>query len=289
MNADEVAFLCAFSLRRAGAELGAVAPPGGIGRAAKVSFTPTATDPVDGALTAVCTPASGTTFPIGATTVNCTATNKANLSASGSFTITVPAPTGPVITVPPFRVLGAPTSAGDPVTYTVTATDQVDKTVPVTCNPPSGATFPIGTTTVNCTATDSGGRTASASFDVEVDPPDGPTAPDNSFTLAKPKTKAGVVTLRLDLPSAGRVVVTETLKQTVKGKVKYLRFSRVSAKVKVGARKITLKPSGAGLAMLKGLAKSQKLGLTVTVKFTPTGGKAHSEHAKVKLPGLKGP
>ncbi len=40
--------------------------------------------------------------------------------------------------------------------------------VTVVCNPPSGSVFPLGVTTVNCTATDSGGATASCSFNIKV-------------------------------------------------------------------------------------------------------------------------
>src|SRR5262249_29560737 len=36
------------------------------------------------------------------------------------------------------------------------------------CNPPSGSTFPIGTTTVTCTVSDACGNTASCSFTVKV-------------------------------------------------------------------------------------------------------------------------
>src|SRR5262249_3010878 len=36
----------------------------------------------------------------------------------------------------------------------------------VACNPPSGSTFPIGTTTVTCTATDAAGNMSSCSFTV---------------------------------------------------------------------------------------------------------------------------
>lgn len=38
----------------------------------------------------------------------------------------------------------------------------------VNCDPASGSTFPVGTTTVNCSATDSDGATAAASFTVSV-------------------------------------------------------------------------------------------------------------------------
>ncbi len=49
-----------------------------------------------------------------------------------------------------------------------TAVDNVDGTVAVMCDPPSGATYPFGTTTVTCMAQDSAGNTASASFDVTL-------------------------------------------------------------------------------------------------------------------------
>jgi uncharacterized repeat protein (TIGR01451 family) len=38
----------------------------------------------------------------------------------------------------------------------------------VACVPPSGSSFPLGVTTVNCTATDSGGAMASCSFEINV-------------------------------------------------------------------------------------------------------------------------
>jgi HYR domain len=49
-----------------------------------------------------------------------------------------------------------------------TATDIVDASVPVSCDPSSGSTFPAGTTTVTCTATDDSGNSTSASFTVTV-------------------------------------------------------------------------------------------------------------------------
>ncbi|HHW75675.1 MAG TPA: HYR domain-containing protein [Xanthomonadaceae bacterium] len=62
---------------------------------AVVTFTASATDLVDGAVTPNCTPASGTTFPTGTTTVSCTATDKAENTASGSFKVTVVGTTPP--------------------------------------------------------------------------------------------------------------------------------------------------------------------------------------------------
>lgn len=54
-----------------------------------VFFNASAWDPVDGPIPAVCTPASGSQFPIGTTQVTCVTTNSRNLSSSGSFDVTV--------------------------------------------------------------------------------------------------------------------------------------------------------------------------------------------------------
>ena len=76
--------------------------------------------------------------------------------------------TPPVLTVPPAITVDATTPDGTSVSYSVFATDDVDGSVLVTCAPPSGRPFPIGTTTVVCSATDSSGNGARASFQVHV-------------------------------------------------------------------------------------------------------------------------
>jgi outer membrane protein assembly factor BamB len=58
--------------------------------------------------------------------------------------------------------------AGAVVSFDVSATDNADPNPQVTCDPASGSTFPIGETTVTCTATDSAGNTATATFKVTV-------------------------------------------------------------------------------------------------------------------------
>jgi hypothetical protein len=59
--------------------------PGG----AAVSFTASAQDAVDGPVAVTCLPASGSTFAIGATQVDCNAVDLAVNVANGSFTVTV--------------------------------------------------------------------------------------------------------------------------------------------------------------------------------------------------------
>lgn len=49
-----------------------------------------------------------------------------------------------------------------------TATDDTDPSPSVACDPASGTAFPLGTTTVTCTAADASGNTAEGSFDVTV-------------------------------------------------------------------------------------------------------------------------
>ena len=56
------------------------------------------------------------------------------------------------------------------ITYKVTASDNAESQVPVTCTPRSGSRFPIGRTVVTCSATDSSANTANASFRVTVRP-----------------------------------------------------------------------------------------------------------------------
>ena len=58
---------------------------------------------------------------------------------------------------------------GATVVYTSpTATDNLDPVVPVLCAPASGTLFPVGSTTVTCTATDVAGNTATTSLVVTV-------------------------------------------------------------------------------------------------------------------------
>ena len=72
----------------------------------------------------------------------------------------------PQITVPANITASCSTDLLVPVTFSVTATDNCDPAPVVTCSPPSGSGFPVGTTTVTCTATDASGNSSTASFTV---------------------------------------------------------------------------------------------------------------------------
>ena len=76
-----------------------------------------ADDVVDGDLPVTCTPASGSTFPLGITTVTCTATDEAGNIGEGTFTIEVQDQTKPVVTVPADITEEATGPNGATVTY----------------------------------------------------------------------------------------------------------------------------------------------------------------------------
>jgi hypothetical protein len=136
---------------------------------ATVSYTATATDLVDGPVPVNCTPASGSTFALDTTTpVTCTAADSSGNTSTGSFTVTVADTTPPSLKLPSDITAQATGPAGAAVSYTATATDLVDGSVPVSCTPASGSSFPVGTTTVSCSAADAHGNTTTGSFKVTV-------------------------------------------------------------------------------------------------------------------------
>ncbi|MDA1302464.1 MAG: HYR domain-containing protein, partial [Proteobacteria bacterium] len=132
------------------------------------TFSVTATDIVDTEPTIVCSAASGDTFPIATTTVECTAEDDYDNVSSGSFTITVQDTIAPALVIPADQLLEAASAAGTATTFSVTATDAVDADPTIVCSAASGDTFPIGTTTVDCTAEDDYGNVSSGSFTITV-------------------------------------------------------------------------------------------------------------------------
>ncbi len=75
----------------------------------------------------------------------------------------------PVVTPPPNQVVTVTNSNGIAVNYPqAAATDNVGVTSAPTCNPSSGSIFPVGITTVTCTASDAAGNVGQATFTVIV-------------------------------------------------------------------------------------------------------------------------
>ncbi|MFN0111224.1 MAG: HYR domain-containing protein, partial [Blastocatellia bacterium] len=131
---------------------------------------PTANDACDGARTVTCSPASGTAFAKGVTTVTCTTSDTSGNNSSCSFTVTVADNQAPTVTCPsPISLTeSSPGSGSATATFSATANDVCDGTRTVTCSPASGSSFPVGVTTVNCSASDLSGNSGSCSFTVTV-------------------------------------------------------------------------------------------------------------------------
>jgi hypothetical protein len=135
---------------------------------AAASYTASANDAEDGALTPTCTPVSGSTFALGTTTVNCSVTDNDGATTTGSFTVAVVDTAAPRLTLPGNITEEATGPSGAVVNYTASASDVVDGPVSPNCSPTSGSTFGLGTTTVNCSPSDSRGNTGSGSFTITV-------------------------------------------------------------------------------------------------------------------------
>lgn len=135
---------------------------------APVTFAPVASDNV-GVTALACVPASGATFPFGATGVTCTASDAAGNTTPKRFVVTVLDGVKPVVTVPANVRTAATSAGGAAVTFAASAADNVSGPLVASCSPASGDTFRIGTTQVTCTATDAAGNTGGATFSVTVD------------------------------------------------------------------------------------------------------------------------
>jgi hypothetical protein len=134
---------------------------------AVVTFSATAFDALNGAVTVTCAPESGSPFALGTTTVACTATDSDGNTASGRFMVTVRDTTAPVIEphAPVHVVTHDATATTVRVSYaSPEVTDEVDATHPARCAPASGSSFPVGHSTVTCSAQDQAGNHAADSF-----------------------------------------------------------------------------------------------------------------------------
>ncbi|MBI3949247.1 MAG: HYR domain-containing protein [Acidobacteria bacterium] len=116
-----------------------------------------------------CSPASGSTFPKGTTTVNCTVTDTSGNTKSCSFTVMVNNMQPPTIACP--ADVNATTNPGQNcavVNYPAPTASDNCPGVTKSCSPPSGTCFPLGSTTVTCTATDAASNQAACTFTVNV-------------------------------------------------------------------------------------------------------------------------
>src|SRR5207245_2010659 len=163
------------------------AEPGRCSRS-NVTFIVIATDNCS-VTNVVSNPTSGSAFPVGVTTVTNTAVDASGNVTTCTFTVTVTDDQSPVITCPGNLVLTADAGrcSRSNATFAVTATDNCG-VASLVSSPPSGSTFPLGTTTVTSTATDSSGNRSTCAFTVTVTDAQGPTmtCPGNLVLAADP-------------------------------------------------------------------------------------------------------
>ncbi|HJU42427.1 MAG TPA: PKD domain-containing protein, partial [Vicinamibacterales bacterium] len=134
---------------------------------AAVTLVFSATDDFDSNPVVVADHTSGV-FPLGTTEVIVTATDAAGNTSNKTMLVTVVDTTAPGLSLPGDITVDATSPQGAVVNYSATATDLVSGNIAVSCAPPPGSTFAIGTTTVPCSATDAAGNTVSGSFTVLV-------------------------------------------------------------------------------------------------------------------------
>jgi HYR domain-containing protein/galactose oxidase-like protein/Kelch motif protein len=127
------------------------------------SFAPTATMPVARGRFIAAPLANGDVLVAGGFGVCCVALANAEV-----FSTLLVDTQPPLISVPPDLSVVATGTDGALVFYFASATDDIDGSPQLVCDPLSGSLFPIGTTTVVCTATDSASNTSSARFHVTV-------------------------------------------------------------------------------------------------------------------------
>ena len=112
---------------------------------------------------------SGTPTAIGTFVVTVKAQDAYGATTTSTFNWVVSNDnTPPVLNLPPSVTIDATSINGAPHNFVVTATDNVDPNVPVTCSHASGQTFPLGPTVISCSATDDAGNTVRGSFVVTV-------------------------------------------------------------------------------------------------------------------------
>ncbi len=162
-------------------------------------------------------PASGSTFPVGATEIEFTATDEAGNASVCTFSVVVLDEEDPEITCPEDVEITLPEGVCDgEITYDIpTATDNCPGVnVSLTEGPASGETVEAGVYTVTYEATDASGNTAECSFTVTLIETNEPEfdCPDDITVAADEGSCDAVVTF--DAPTAtdpcSEVTVTQT-------------------------------------------------------------------------------
>jgi hypothetical protein len=159
---------------------------------AQATFTTSSSDNC-GPAPVTCSHASGSTFPVGDTAVTCSAKDGSGNASSCGFNVKVVGDsTPPTLSCPTAPVVVNACAGSSTATFETSATDSCGP-VSVSCSHASGSSFPVGDTTVTCSAQDLSGNAASCSFVVQVNGADPSTSPtpgaDLGYELWSPNHK----------------------------------------------------------------------------------------------------
>lgn len=113
---------------------------------------------------------SSTSSGEGEITLNATCKDLVGNTGSASYAVKVDK-TKPDITVPADMTVSATSPSGAAVSFTATFGDPLSDLASSGCVPPSGSIFPIGMTTVTCSATDKADNSDSKTFNITVTSP----------------------------------------------------------------------------------------------------------------------
>ena len=127
--------------------------------------------------------------------------------------------TAPVLSLPEDMTVEAPDGSGVTVSYYVSASDDRDPSPTVVCTPEAGSFFPVGSTTVTCTATDQSGNVATGTFVVHVVPP---------LTFGIRASTTGLVDRSGTVTVSGMVSCSRDVAVSAAGSVKQLFANRVT-------------------------------------------------------------
>ena len=162
----------------------------------QTAFSPTAATASDTCTGVTITNPPAGTFPFGTTTLNYSAKDAANLTASCTSTVKVVDTTKPTITCPAPKTIEC--TGNRSASFTPVAATASDTCAGVTVSNPPTATFPLGSTTLNYSVTDAVGLGASCTSSVTVADTTKPTITSLSASPASlwpPNHKMAAVTV----------------------------------------------------------------------------------------------
>ena len=135
--------------------------------------------------------------------------------------------------------------------------------------------------TSNCTTTSTTiSTTRTTTTTTTTKPP-----PSNKFTVSGLKAKGRNLALTLKLPGGGRVRVAATFR--FGGKT--ITFASLSTTVHGGNGTVTLIPTSKARSDVGKTLKTKFISVKISITFTPTGGKAATKTASLKVRGTKNP